>query len=679
MKQSNLSSASTLYFSRWTRKAYAMFNTLGRVVVIARVHMVLSLLSIGAVAAVAQQAQDSLGTAVQDLEEVEVNALEEPLAFSQLGRIITTISHDEIASAPVHDLAGLLSMVQGVDIRQRGGHGMQADLSMRGGTFDQVLVLLNGIPISDPQTGHFSLNVPIDIEDIDRIEVLQGPGASVFGANAYSGAVNIISKAKKENSLRLKAKGGSFASYGYGGSLNLHHKQLRALVSYTQHASDGYMDNTDFMGRNLFANTAWQHKRLSVDATLAWQQKDFGANSFYSPKFPMQYETNEARIAALGMHWNGKFKLSLVPYYRQHRDNWQLLRSKPEVYQNFHQTDVWGVRTKGYFYTILGKSTIGLDTKTEHLQSSSMGDKLDTPVSIPWSQQHDFKYAYDRQHFSVFAEQSKHLGTSWDVSLSLMMHYYHADNSFTNWYPGLHVSYTLNPKLKFVGSVSNAMRLPTFTDLFYSGKANIGNKDLVSERSWTYEVGSTYAPKAGMQYQTALFWRQGSDIIDWVWHDSVWRTENITELNTYGIEASAKWQPNVLWNLDFWPHLSLNYTYLEVSKMSSEFQSKYVSNHLRHQLNLQSGFVFFKHLHLKLNARYQSRMGNYLTYDFETQTYGEAPYKEVVLLDARLSWKQKMWEIFVQSYNLTDQKVVEYSVLQPGIWMQAGVKARILR
>ncbi len=124
MKQSNLSSASTLYFSRWTRKAYAMFNTLGRVVVIARVHMVLSLLSIGAVAAVAQQAQDSLGTAVQDLEEVEVNALEEPLAFSQLGRIITTINHDEIASAPVHDLAGLLSMVQGVDIRQRGGHGM---------------------------------------------------------------------------------------------------------------------------------------------------------------------------------------------------------------------------------------------------------------------------------------------------------------------------------------------------------------------------------------------------------------------------------------------------------------------------------------------------------------------------------------------------------------------------
>lgn len=679
MKASISNGVPTIYFSRWSRKAYAVFSTLGRSVAIARVHIVLSLLAMVSVAARAQQVQDSLLTHAQDLEEVEVSALEEPLAFSQLGRIITTISHAEIAAAPVHDLAGLLSMVQGVDIRQRGSHGMQADLSMRGGAFDQVLVLLNGIPMSDPQTGHFNLNVPIDLDEIDRIEVLRGPSASVFGANAYSGAVNIICKAKKHNRLLLKGSGGAHAYYDYGGALNLSGKDVRALVSFRQHASEGYMKNTDFLGQNLFANTSWQHRKLRVEASVGWHKKDFGANSFYSPKYPMQYERNEARVAALGLHWQGKLKTSLVPYYRQHRDNWQLLRDMPDVYQNFHQTDVWGLRGKSMFYSSWGKTTLGLDAKTEKIRSNTMGDKLQTPEPISWSKGHNFLSAYDRKHFSLFAEHSKHLAKGWDMSFSLMMHYYKANEDLLKWYPGIQSSYAFNKHWKLVASASNAMRLPTFTDLFYAGVANMGNKDLRPEYSWTYELGLMHAPAPGISYQATAFLRQGKDIIDWVWHDSLWRTENITELNTYGVELSANWQPHKLWQwASAWQALSLHYTYIDVSQVASELQSKYSANHLRHQLHAQGRFVLLKHLHLQIDAHYRSRVGNYQTYDFVNKAYGHEPYAPVLMLDARIAWQQKAWELFVLCKNITDRKVVEYAVPQPGIWLQAGAKMHLL-
>lgn len=679
MKAFNFSGASVVYFSRWTRKTYAIFNSLRRVINISHLHITLSLLSLTSVtAAVAQNTTDSLTTVSQDLEEIEISALEEPLAFSQLGRIITTISQQDIAAAPVHDLASLLSVVQGVDIRQRGSNGMQTDISMRGGTFDQVLVLLNGIPISDPQTGHFNLNLPIDVDIIDRIEVLQGPGASVFGANAYSGAINIICKAKANNQLLLKANGGSYNTYGYGSSVNISQKAWQLMATYKQDGSNGYMENTDFLGRNLFANTQWQKRKWRIEGTLAWQGKSFGANSFYSPKFPMQYETNQARIAALGVHWNDRIKISLVPYYRQHRDNWQLLRTNPSLYQNFHQTDIWGLRGKSYFYSAWGKSTIGIDAKQESLLSSSMGDALDTERAIPWQKSQTFKYGYKRQHLSIFSEQNLQLNQSWSAALSLMMHYYQADTAMLQWYPGLHSAYRLSPHWQLTASVSNAMRLPTFTDLFYTDQTNRGNKNLKPERSWTYEVGSTYDANPNWQGEFVAFWRQGRDIIDWAWNsqDSIRQATNIGALETYGIEISVSMHPQHNWNCKAWKLLSLNYTYIDQIKRHQHYEGKYAANYLKHRLNLQSQFVFFKHLHWHTKSSFHSRIGSYLTYDFANKCYGRAPYKNVLLLDSKIAWHMPKWEAYIQCNNITNQTIVEYGVLQPGISLQIGFKIR---
>jgi vitamin B12 transporter len=195
MEKHSQSRSRVISFSRWSRKSYAVFNSLGKVIRIAVLCLVSSILVLPCRA---QENRDTLITpetiSGQALDEVVVSAQLGPVVQSQLMRVVQVISRAEIEQSPVRDLAGLLESVRGIDIRKRGTFGMQADISIRGGTFDQTLILINGINITDPQTGHHNLNVPVDPHSIERIEILQGAGARIFGPNAFNGAVNIITK-----------------------------------------------------------------------------------------------------------------------------------------------------------------------------------------------------------------------------------------------------------------------------------------------------------------------------------------------------------------------------------------------------------------------------------------------------------------------------------------------------
>ena len=670
---SNFSGPSLVHFSRWSRKSYAVFNSLNKLIKIGRLKVSISILTL---ATGVVFAQDQLNMHPQpdqiELDELEVTAQAEPLVFSQHGRSITTITQKEIESAPVNNLASLLSFVQSVDIRQRGAQGVQSDLSLRGGSFDQVLVLLNGIPISDPQTGHFNLNLPIHLDDILRIEVLRGPGARIFGPNAFSGAINIITKSAKNNGLSARLTGGQNAYYEYGISGHLALNNWKTMISYNQSASDGYMENTDFKSYQGYLSSSLQLKKILIDAQLGLIQKSFGANSFYSPKYPMQYESNQTYLASFGLHFGKKVSVSIFPFYRQNRDHWQLTREKPDLYQNFHQTDVYGLRGKSIFYSVIGKSTLGINLKQESLLSSSMGEKLDEPINIPWSE-HQFKYSYHRSHASLYLEQSKHFLDKWQVSLGLLAHWYQAEYNHFKVYPGIDISYQLNDKLRFYASANQAMRLPTFTDLFYSGPANKGNKNLLPEKSLTFEAGAQFT-RDKYQFGASLFQRQGKDIIDWVWFDSIWQTQNFTELTTNGIELSVQTSPHLWTPLKFWKNLEVDYTYLDMVKGKSDVQSKYALNHLRHQLNIKILFELINNLELTVNGSYKERFGSYQTYNFEDENYEDHPYEDYFLVNARVSYLFRNFQFYVEAQNLSDVQIIEFGVHQPGLWLMAGCK-----
>jgi len=146
------------------------------------------------------------------LEEYELVSVANPVAFRDISRTVHLISKEQVKEAPVASIDDLLKVYGGVDIRSRGAMGVQSDISLRGGSFDQGLIMIDGIPLNDPQTGHHNLSQAISLDDIERVEILAGPATRWFGANAFSGGINFIRKLPEPNLFSVSVSGGQ---YGY--------------------------------------------------------------------------------------------------------------------------------------------------------------------------------------------------------------------------------------------------------------------------------------------------------------------------------------------------------------------------------------------------------------------------------------------------------------------------------
>ena len=186
---------SRLRFKRFSRKGYALFSVLGREVLIGVLSVaVVSHAMANGVSVVEELAKDTVVREAQTLDDVVVLGSRAPLTEGETAKIVTVITSDDIHRAAVATVNDALKMATGVDVRQRGGFGVQTDISIGGGTFDQIAILLNGVNIGNPQTGHLSADFPVSLEDIERIEIIEGASSRVFGASAFNGAVNIVTK-----------------------------------------------------------------------------------------------------------------------------------------------------------------------------------------------------------------------------------------------------------------------------------------------------------------------------------------------------------------------------------------------------------------------------------------------------------------------------------------------------
>lgn len=224
-----------IYFSRWSRKKFAAFNSLHRIVKICALSLTVSMVVQPSKVKAQPGSTQQLSVEKEEaLDEVVVTAERTPVSMAKLSKIVTVIGKSEIDAAPATNLEDLLEYALNVDVRQRGGFGIQSDISIKGGNYEQTLILLNGVNITDPQSGHLSLNLPIDIQSIDRIEILQGPAARVLGPNAFAGVINIITGTRKINQVQASLMGGENGLNRQALGLNLitkklsHHYQLRA-------------------------------------------------------------------------------------------------------------------------------------------------------------------------------------------------------------------------------------------------------------------------------------------------------------------------------------------------------------------------------------------------------------------------------------------------------------------
>jgi len=588
-------------------------------------------------------------TLTYDLSQLIITENRIELPFSDNSRSIALISRDEIRQLNYNSINELLQNVAGVDVRQRGAHGVQGDVSIRGGTFEQTLILINGIKMIDPQTGHHMMNIPVSVDDIERIEVIKGPAARIFGQNAFAGAINIITKRPSEQGANLNVE------YGENDLLNVHASVTLPMGQYNQRISgnysqsDGYRYNTDYKISNIFYQSTLEIADGALNLYGGHVDRKFGANSFYgNESFVDQYEEVQTTFATIELEknvneWNTTSRLN----WRMNKDNWQFIRQDPEFFQNFHTTHV--INTESHLSRShgLGIFGVGVDVSYLNLESSNLKDA-------------EGSGSHSRTQTNLHIENRFLLADEkLDITPGVLASY--ISDLGVEFFPGVDIGYRINSAIKLYSNFGLTMRVPSFTDLYYRDSGNVGNPDLTEERAFTGELGIKYQA-ADVILQTSIFNRAAKDQIDWarVLIDSTekWMPSNFNTADYTGVDVSIK---KVFGNKSVIKHIDLSYAYIdaEFSQTSIPVTRNQLEN-LRHQLNV-STFCTYENLSLGLSYRYNDRVS--------LDNYS--------VLDARLSYLINTIEIYVKANNILDEEYRESNLVEmPGRWILGGARFR---
>ncbi|MCU6772073.1 TonB-dependent receptor plug domain-containing protein [Bacteroides cellulolyticus] len=683
MKENIQKSSRTMRFRRYSNRSYAVFSTLKSPVSIGV--MTVAMLASAPVTGVSAQTAENnnAGEKMYELEEVEVTGSRVPLTVSQAARIVTVLDREAIVAAPVQSINDLLKYAAGVDVRQRGDMGVQTDISIRGGTFDQITILLNGINLCDPQTGHNATDFPVELSEIERIEVLEGPAGRVYGTSSLVGAINIVTRTAKDSGAEVFADGGS---YGYfkGGAMVSHVKNgLSNQVSGSYSRSDGFSRskagnlNADFKYARLFYQGRYENDQVDVRWHAGFTNKDYGANTFYSTLSDEQFEHVRKYYTAVQAETKGDvyhFKPSV--YWNRSDDRFEFYRGMPEKSPfNYHQTDVYGVNLNNYIQTFLGKTAFGAEFRNEGVRSTSLGEPLNSPIKVPGADA-DFTLGLNRTNLSFHLEHNIVL-RRFTLSAGVIAVKNTGNEMKFRFYPGVDASYQFARDWKVYASYNTSLRMPTFTELYYSVGGHKADKYLKPEEMQAVEVGVKYL-RPGIRGTLSLYRYHGTDMIDWIkdisqGDDAPWQSVNHAVINTMGAEASVLVDIRELMQRDaFVRSVNVSYSYINQDKETTpNLQSKYALEYLRHKFVAQANFRIWKLLEMNVSYRWQDRMGNY------QKGNSMVPYEPYSLVDARLSWNAPQYKIYVEGNNLLNKTYYDHgNIPQPGIWVRAGASYR---
>ncbi|MBB4805412.1 iron complex outermembrane receptor protein [Chryseobacterium defluvii] len=576
-----------------------------------------------------------------DIETIEIQGKFISTPYKSANQNISVITKEEIAHSPAKSIDEILQQIPGMDIRRRGANGVQSDVGFRGSSFEQVLLLLNGIRMNDSQTGHNSLNLPLDLEDVERIEIIKGPAARRFGQNAYAGVINIITKTYPGKRVKISAEGGDYETYGYGFNAHLGNEKFSNSLQANSNTSQGYMHNTDYEIRNVFYQSKMNINNGNLSLQAGFSEKKFGANGFYSsPKATEQYEEVQASVVSLAHQQTFEnLRLNSNIYWRRGQDMYLYNREKPEIYRNMHIGNNVGGEINSSYVWGLGTTGLGVELRKEFLASNNLGDRNRFVSQV-----------FFEHHFSL-------LDNKLNISPGISWANYSKEGNF--FYPGLDVGYNLTPAHKVYGNIATVHRVPTFTDLYYVSKTEQGNPDLIPENA-------VYA-EAGYQFQNnrilakiSGFMRNSDNSIDWIkksLEDPVWYAQNVGKIDTKGVEVELNHK--VL----KWLKYSAGYTYLDNRlKASDNFVSRYVVDNLKHQFIGKLEIRFLKYFTNEFVYRYNERMNS-------------GSYN---LLDQKVSFAKDNFTVYALINNITDTKYTEtFGVQMPDRWFHIGVSYNI--
>lgn len=588
-----------------------------------------------------QQGQTSSTTA-RSQETVVVTATVAPATLANVGRAVDIVTREDIDNMAAGSVADVLRQLSTVDVRSRGPFGAQTDFSIRGAGFGQVLVMIDGIRLNDAQSGHHNGDIPVTLADIDRIEVLRGGGSSLFGADAFGGAINIITR-RARNGWNADIDGGQHglfeasAGFGFqqgdtGATGNDDDTVIAHHIGASASRSDGFMPDRDH-DIYMLDYRADVGRNTTIFASHA--NKEFGANGFYGPA-PSREWTKQTLMRGEQRwltrdRWLGTMQLA----YRNHTDRFVYNQTNPALSDNRHRSHAVNVEMK--VHHTLSEATqisVGAGGGGDWIRSSNLGD-------------HDFARG------SVFAELQQRIGNRITVTPGVRFDGYNRFGS--SWSPSVAASGWISPHLKWRSSGGHAFRVPTFTELYYTDPSNLGSPDLKAETAWTADAGLDIFAARRWSGSVTGFGRWESNMIDWVRASTAerWRSTNVRDVTTRGVELGVRR------GIGSGGEAGVQYTWQDVDAPSLGELSKYVLAYAPHTLTF-SGAGRFGAWTAGPSLQFRRRIDG----------------QEYWLADLRVSRRLAAgWDIYADGSNLLNTSYYEISgVPMPGRWLRIGLR-----
>ena len=667
MNQKHSNQQQAYRFKRFLRKAYSAFNSMHRLVNIGVVTgCALTFLHVSTVSAQTTASNEQQQKVMEkELDEVMVTASRVETPINQTAKLVTVITKEQIEQAPVQSIQDLLVYAANIDVIQRGGHGVQADISIRGGTFDQNAVLLNGVNISNAQTGHYSFDIPINLSDIERIEIIHGPSALIYGASAFSGGINIITKKNADYKAYASVEAGMHKLRGMEVRGVAKTGIATSSLSVGYSSSSGYIANSDYDLYNVLWQTRFRVKDASkIDLQLGYNDKKYGANTFYSAKYPNQYDHTSTYMGSLKGEFGSDFKIIPIVYWNRHHDQFDLVKDT-DFGRNFHRNDTYGANLIFMYKWKLGTTSLGSEIRREDIMSTVLGKPMVEP-------HRKYKMYDDRTNTSVALEHTLNLEKV-VISAGVLMNHNTLLSGKYKFYPTMSVSYRPVDKFNISASWSKSTRMPTFTDLYYTTETHNGNSGLKPEKSESLDLNLKYNNSFFSAYLTGfLLW--GRDMIDWVKVDEKWASWNMTKIDTKGVEMGVKFRlGDLLPALGQQASLSLDYARMHQSSNTLDFVSLYSLNYLRDKFTAQFHHEIYKGFSAGWYFRFQKRMGVYEKYE-NLEKVGNEPYPAFTTLDLKLNYKYKDVLFNLSMNNLYDTHYFDRgNIPQAGFWLMGGI------
>lgn len=499
--------------------------------------------------------------AATELEPIIVRRL--PYDNTTKGMVSAVITQEEMKRIPANAPEDFLTYL-GVDVQTRGLYGVKSDISLNASTFQQVLILVNGMRVKDPQTSHHDLDLFFNIDDIERIEIIPAAATAVYGPDGIGGAVNFVLKkpTKEKNSLTLAA--GNHDTFEEKLNFSYEAFKARNRLSVSNVESDGSRFDTDFRSNTFFHSTVFQKDSDSLFLNIGYNEKEFGAYDFYTPNrgYPSKEWTNTKFIDGQGVWDAGRLRLEPHLNFRQHHDKFMLDITNPSLYLNYHQTDVYELGNRLAVPFAQGEFGLGADYGEERITSNNLGKHIRSRWDVylnpvfELSPRRTLNFVLRCDDYSTFGEE-----LTGSVSLK----------------------HNLDDKSDVYAALGRTIRIPTFTELYYSDPTTAGDLNLKPEQAYHLEAGGNRQLREDLNFSFSFFVRQEYDTIDFTKlapSDPKFIARNISEAFTCGLNTVLKWQATEKTFLD------LRYFYADKRLNDDGKIYKYGLSFLKHMVNL---------------------------------------------------------------------------------------------